>query len=76
MTAKAATPQPIGMKRFNRPKAPAAPPAKVDPASNITMQIETTFLEDGSFWHRYKEIVGNRAGEWSEWMMLDLGDRG
>ena len=71
MTSKQPTPMPIGMNRENRPKAPAAPPAK-----GISMQIETTFLEDGSFWHRYKEIVGSRAGEWSEWMMLDLGDRG
>lgn len=67
MTTKASTPQPIGMNRFNRPKAPAAPPPK-----GLTMQIETTFLEDGSFWHRYKEIIGSKAGEWSDWMKLDL----
>lgn len=76
MTSKAPTPMPIGINRFNRPKAPSAPPTKDKPSLMVSMQIETTTLEDGSFWHRYKEIVGSKAGEWSDWMMLDLGDRG
>lgn len=38
---------------------------------NINLEIETTLLEDGSFWYRMKEIIGSKAGEWNEWVLLE-----
>ena len=75
MTSKQPTPMPAGMTRGNRPKAPSAPPKitkiKPDYTSNINLEIETTLLEDGSFWYRMKEIIGSKAGEWNEWVLLE-----
>ena len=39
--------------------------------SSINLEIETTLLEDGSFWYRMKEIIGSKAGEWNEWVLLE-----
>jgi len=39
MTAKAPTPMPEGMNRENRPKAPAAPPRKLNTIVTVNIKI-------------------------------------
>lgn len=36
--------------------------------SEIVIQIQTCYLEDGSLWHRMSDIFKN---EWLEWVKLD-----
>jgi len=54
----------------NTTDSPRCAPPKSS-SVNINLEIETTLLEDGSFWYRMKEIRGSKAGEWNEWVLLE-----